>query len=327
MTDKESHWLSSPMGPSDAAQRARQLEALTNPDRLRLLSATAAQFFGSVTPAVLASELEMDRAHVNRHLQVLRSAGLITEADGEPGNFVPSAEALIRFGRLLLPATSATETYRPATSALGPEVPRVVHRIADRLAYRFSSTFSSETVHQYVGETYQLLAQRARVSQHLPSLTARFATDRLAALAVANGHQRGGAPEVLFVCVRNAGRSQIAAALLRQMAGEQVHIRTAGSRPSNRVDPVVVQVLDEVGVPVVSEFPKPLTDEVVQASDYVVTMGCGDACPLLPGRRYLDWPIPDPANEPVTVVRRIRDLVAERVQRLCTEMHVAVAPL
>ena len=327
MTDKEAHWISSPMGPSDAARRARQMEALTNPDRLRLLSATAARTSGSVTPAELASELDLDRAHVHRHLQVLRAAGLIAEADPEPGHFVPSADALIRFGRLILPGASATQTNRPTTPVLGTEVPRVVHRIADRLAYRFSSTFSPETVHKYVGETYQLLAQRARVTQHLPSLTARFATDRLAALAVANGHQRAGAPEVLFVCVRNAGRSQIAAAMLRQMAGEQVHIRTAGSRPSDRVDPVVVQVLDEVGVPVVSEFPKPLTDEVVQAADYVVTMGCGDACPLLPGRRYLDWPIPDPANEPLTVVRRIRDLVADRVQRLCTEMHIAVAPL
>jgi arsenate reductase (thioredoxin) len=93
---------------------------------------------------------------------------------------------------------------------------------------------------------------------------------------------------VLFVCVQNAGRSQMAAALLRQMVGDRVHMRTVGSRPSGQIDSMVVEVLDEIGVPVVAEFPKPLTDEVVQAADFVITMGCGDACPIYPGRRYMD---------------------------------------
>ena len=129
------------------------------------------------------------------------------------------------------------------------------------------------------------LAERARVSEHLPSLTTRFAEDRLGALAVASGRELRGTPEVLFGCVQNAGRSQIAAALLRQLAGDRVHVRTAGSRPSGQVDPMVVEILDEIGVPVIAEFPKPLTDEVVQAADFVITMGCGDACPIYSGRR------------------------------------------
>ena len=129
---------------------------------------------------------------------------------------------------------------------------------------------------------------------------------------------------MLFVCVQNAGRSQMAAALLRQMAGDQVHVRTAGSRPSGQIDPAVVEVLDEIGVPVVAEFPKPLTDEVVQAADFVITMGCGDACPIYPGRRYMDWPVADPVGQPLEEVRRIRDEIAARLTVLCQKMGISL---
>ena len=149
-----------------------------------------------------------------------------------------------------------------------------------------------------MADSYQLLSERAKVAQHLPSLTTRFAENRLGALAVASGRELRGTPEVLFICVQNAGRSQMAAALLRQMAGDRVHVRTAGSRPASQVDPAVVAALDEIGVPVTAEFPKPLTDEVVQAADFVITMGCGDACPVYSGRRYMDWPIADPVGRP-----------------------------
>jgi hypothetical protein len=119
--------------------------------------------------------------------------------------------------------------------------------------------------------------------QHLPSLTTRFVEDRLSALAVASGRDLRGTPEVFVrVRVQNAGRSQMAAALLRQMAGGEVHVRTAGLRSSGQIDPTLVEVLDEIGVPVLVEFPKPLTDEAVRAADYVITMGCGDACPIYP---------------------------------------------
>ena len=127
-------------------------------------------------------------------------------------------------------------------------------------------------------------------------------------------------PEILFVCVHNAGRSQMAAALLDHHAQGRVHVRSAGSEPAERVNPSVVQAMAEVGVDVSQEFPKPLTNEVVRAADVVVTMGCGDACPLYPGKRYVDWQLPDPAGRPVEEVRPIRDAIDQRVRALLHEL-------
>ena len=125
-----------------------------------------------------------------------------------------------------------------------------------------------------------------------------------------------GNPSVLFVCVQNAGRSQMAAAILRHLAGDRVHVRTAGSDPGSAVRSVVITALDEIGVPIGGEYPKPLTDEVVRAADVVVTMGCGDACPVYPGRRYLDWDLEDPVGLPLAQVRVIRDDIESRVRTL-----------
>ncbi|MFD0558695.1 protein-tyrosine-phosphatase [Stackebrandtia endophytica] len=127
-------------------------------------------------------------------------------------------------------------------------------------------------------------------------------------------------PEVLFVCVHNAGRSQMAAALLAHHAGDRVRVRSAGSAPKDSVNPVVVEVMAEIGLDVSREFPKPLTTEAVQASDVVITMGCGDACPVFPGRRYLDWELTDPAGKTIEVVRAIRDEIDRRVQGLVAEL-------
>jgi arsenate reductase (thioredoxin) len=127
------------------------------------------------------------------------------------------------------------------------------------------------------------------------------------------------------VRVQNAGRSQVGAALLRQMAGDEVHVRTAGLRPSGQIDPTLVEVLDEIGVPVLVEFPKPLTDEAVRAADYVITMGCGDACPIYPGRRYMDWPVADRIGQPSEEVRRIRGDLTARLKALCQEMDIPLA--
>ena len=199
-------------------------------------------------------------------------------------------------------------------------LPHAVERIAQDLAYRYSAVFSRETVARYVSESYTLLSDRAKVTTHLPSLTARFASDRLSALATAKGLVLRGTPEVLFVCVQNAGRSQIASAVLRHLAGDLVHVRTAGSAPASVVHPSIVEILDEIGVPVAAEFPKPLTDEVVQAADYVITMGCGDACPIYPGRRYMDWELDDPIGLDVEEMRRVRDEIVTRVRSLLHEM-------
>jgi arsenate reductase len=127
-------------------------------------------------------------------------------------------------------------------------------------------------------------------------------------------------PEVLFVCVHNAGRSQMAAALLDHHAGGRVRVRSAGSAPGDRVNPAVVAAMGELGIDLSKEFPKPLTDESVRAADVVVTMGCGDACPIYPGKRYEDWELQDPAGQPVEVVRHIRDAIDTRVRRLLADL-------
>ena len=130
----------------------------------------------------------------------------------------------------------------------------------------------------------------------------------------------GDVPEVLFVCIHNAGRSQMAAALLDRHAAGRVRVRSAGSDPGERVNPAVVQAMAEIGLDLSKEFPKPLTDEAVRAADAVITMGCGDACPFYPGKRYLDWQLPDPAGQPVEAVRPIRDEIDRRVRELLVEL-------
>ena len=132
-------------------------------------------------------------------------------------------------------------------------------------------------------------------------------------------------PKVLFVCVHNAGRSQIAAALLDHHARGRVEVRSAGSTPADRINPAVVAVMDEIGIDLSKEFPKPISDEAVEASDVIVTMGCGDACPVFPGKRYLDWELPDPSGKGVEEVRTIRDQIDDRVKALLAELVPASA--
>ena len=131
-------------------------------------------------------------------------------------------------------------------------------------------------------------------------------------------------PEVLYVCVHNAGRSQMAAALTQYLSGGKVTVRSAGSDPSNEINPAVVEAMKELGLDLSREFPKPLTDEVVRAADVVITMGCGDACPIYPGKRYMDWQVDDPAGQPVEQVRAIRDAIRGQVESLLAELEVPV---
>ncbi|MGD7705327.1 three-helix bundle dimerization domain-containing protein [Microlunatus sp. Y2014] len=319
-------WFATPLDQAAAASRARQVKALTEPDRLRVLSGITARADGTADVDTLVAELEIPAAEVHHHVTALAAVGLLSEVADRAGWYVPTADTWVRFARLVAGSAPAAASPRRQPSS-GEPLPPVLQRVVNRLVYRFHSTFSRETVERYVTDSYHLLSHRAKVPQHLVSLTTRFAEDRLGALATAGGRRLRGTPEILFVCVQNAGRSQMAAALLRHMAGDQVHIRTAGSRPARQIDPTVMAVLDELGVPVVAEFPKPLTDEVVRAADYVITMGCGDACPVYPGRRYMDWPIPDPVGRPLADVRAIRDEMAERIRALCTELELDVGPL
>jgi arsenate reductase len=160
----------------------------------------------------------------------------------------------------------------------------------------------------------------AKINVFVPVLAHRFARERLKALGQAEDLITKEVPEVLFVCVQNAGRSQMAAALLKHRAEGRVHVRSAGRDPGEEINPAVVEALAEMGIDVGEEFPKPLTDEVVRAADAVVTMGCGDACPTYPGKRYLDWELEDPEGKSLATVRRIRDEIDTRVQTLLGEL-------
>jgi arsenate reductase (thioredoxin) len=127
-------------------------------------------------------------------------------------------------------------------------------------------------------------------------------------------------PEVLFVCVHNAGRSQMAAGLVKLRSEGRIGVRSAGSAPGEEINPAAVEAMREVGVDLSEEFPKPLTDEFVKGADVVITMGCGDACPIYPGKRYEDWDLDDPAGQELESVRRIRDEIDRRVQKLVAEL-------
>lgn len=196
----------------------------------------------------------------------------------------------------------------------------LLHRASERLTQQFTGMVSEETVERIVFESYTALGRTATVTTHLPSLAEKFARDRLTALAQSRGFVAKPVPEVLYVCVQNSGRSQMAAALTRHLAGDRVHVRSAGSQPGRGILPSVVAVLAEIGIDVSEEFPKPLTDDVVRAADAVVTMGCGDACPLYPGKRYLDWDLMDPADLDLAGVRTVRDDVRVRVEHLLSEL-------
>lgn len=204
------------------------------------------------------------------------------------------------------------------------DVDGILSRVADRLDDRFKGIFSKETVKRYVVESYQLLAKDAKVLVHLPALAERFAKDRLQALAQSQSLIQKEKPEILFVCVHNAGRSQMAAALTLHLSNGSVSVRSAGSAPGDSIPKNVHEAMTEIGLDLSQAFPKPLTDEVVQAADVVITMGCGDACPIYPGKRYLDWDLADPSELDAEGVRNVRNEIAERVQSLLHEMNLTV---
>jgi arsenate reductase len=197
----------------------------------------------------------------------------------------------------------------------------LLYRISSRLADRFAGIFAGETVERYVFESYTALARTAKITSYLPATTEHFASDRLNALAKSkDGAATTEIPEVLFVCVRNAGRSQMAAALLTVEAKGRIHVRSAGSLPAAELDPAVLTVMSEMGLDLSLKYPKPLTDDVVRASDVVITMGCGDSCPIYPGKRYEDWELPDPADQTLETVREIRDEIHDRVKALAASL-------
>jgi arsenate reductase len=198
----------------------------------------------------------------------------------------------------------------------------VLSRVSDRLDDKFQGIFSKETVERYVKESYALLAKDAKITVHLPSLTERFAKDRLTALAQVEQQLPKEKPEILFVCVHNAGRSQMAAALATKISNGAVSVRSAGSAPADSIPDSVHVAMKEIGLELGDAFPKPLTDEVVKAADVVITMGCGDACPIYPGKRYEDWVLQDPSELDAVGVVAVRNEIESRITKLLEEMNV-----
>jgi len=189
-----------------------------------------------------------------------------------------------------------------------------IDEAVDRLSDEFKGTFSPATISKCAFESLEAF-ERSRLVEFVPLLTYRFTRERLLALAQADGLVKKEMPEVLFVCVHNAGRSQMAAALTAAMSDGRVHVRSAGSSPAHEINPAVIEVMNEIGLDMSVAYPKPLTDEVVRAADVVITMGCGDACPLYPGKEYHDWEIDDPAGASLPRVREIRESIQARVSQ------------
>jgi len=196
-----------------------------------------------------------------------------------------------------------------------------VRKVVAHLAPQYAGTFGTETIERFVVDSLELLAPRAKVATFLPVLAEKFAKERLRALARLEGPATG-IPGVLFLCVHNAGRSQMAAGWLRHLAGEGVVVWSGGSEPTSEINTSAVAAMREVGIDISQEFPKPWTEEIVRAANVVVTMGCGDACPLYPGTRYEDWELEDPAGQGVEAVRPIRDEIHGRVLDLLASLGV-----
>ena len=214
----------------------------------------------------------------------------------------------------------------PADSldVLDPITRQRVERAADALQEEFAGTFGRETIARYIADSADLLGNSA-ISAFVPLLAHRFARERLKALGQAEGLIAKEQPEVLFVCVHNAGRSQMAAGFLTALSGGQVEVRSAGSLPAEQVNPAAIAAMAEAGVDISAQQPKVLTTEAVQVSDVVITMGCGDVCPIFPGKRYEDWELEDPAGQGIDAVRPIRDEIRRRVECLIAELLPATA--
>jgi protein-tyrosine-phosphatase len=217
------------------------------------------------------------------------------------------------------------EVSRPPDGpVLGRDQQYAMSSAARNLGEQFAGVFGTETIERFLYSSYEQFAGVATVPTFLPLLAERFARQRLRALARVEGKDDDGKPVVLFLCVHNAGRSQMALGFFRHLAGDAAVAWSGGSEPGTEVNPSAVAAMREVGIDISAEFPKPWTDEVVRAADVVVTMGCGDACPVFPGKRYEDWTLVDPAGQDTAAVRPIRDEIEQRVRALLARLHVDV---
>jgi protein-tyrosine-phosphatase len=187
------------------------------------------------------------------------------------------------------------------------------------LKRKFHGTFDDESIEHFLVDSYERLAATAQIKLFLGVFAEKFARERLEAMARVD-NAASNKPGVLFLCVHNAGRSQMAAGWLRSLAGDRIDVYTGGSEPGAALNPVVVEAMAEVGIDISQEFPKPWTDEVVRAVDLVIAMGCGDVCPIYPGKRYVDWDLDDPEGMTIDQVRTVRDEIKTRVNALVGEL-------
>jgi arsenate reductase (thioredoxin) len=312
------------MGANASAQVAATLKALADPLRVRMLSLIAASPTGEACVCNIATVADVKQSTVSHHLKVLKEVGVLTSQRRASWVFysvTPQARRAV---------TTLLEAFAPAVVAAGEpnhETPvltdadAILDRMADELTVRYS-TVSADLVAHMVRESYVALARGGGVHADLVSTAERFARQRLDDIVAAN-RPAGAAhpPQVLFVCVANAGRSQLAAALMRHYAGDAVVVRSAGSAPADDVHAAVRPILaDGDGDGDGSAYPKPLTDDAVRAADAIITMGCGDTCPILPGKHYEDWIVGDPALASPEGVLAIRDELDTRVRELLAEL-------
>ena len=190
------------------------------------------------------------------------------------------------------------------------------------LERRWKGQMNVETIERFMAESLEIILPGARVRTWVPVLVERLTNDRLRALVRLESDRTDLNPSVLFLCVHNAGRSQMAAGWLRHLAGDRVDVFSGGSEPAEGLNRAAVEAMAEKGIDIGHELPQPWADEIVRAADIIVTMGCGDACPVYPGKRYLDWELDDPAGKPVEEVRPIRDDIEQRVRSLLRELRV-----
>jgi len=208
---------------------------------------------------------------------------------------------------------------------LTTEQQMLVTQAAARIHREFEGVFAPETIERFITDSRENLQGRAEVATWLPVLIERFTRDRLRALARVEGVVEATTPAIVFLCVHNAGRSQMAAGWAKHLGGDRVEVFSGGSDPAGEVNPAAVEAMSEAGVDIASELPQPWTDEIIRAADVVVTMGCGDACPLFPGIRYEDWELTDPSGLALEAVRPIRDEIRARVEDLLSRLGVSTA--
>lgn len=298
---------------------ANALKALAEPLRVRMLSAIAADPRGESCVCDLAELADVSQPTVSHHLKVLKDNGLLrSERRGTwvwyriaPGKQRAITALLDAFAPAAVADVPQDDDARAAALRdMDPKVTRLEEKLADEL-----TDVNRDLVIATVRESFAGLVRSVKVTQHAIPLTERFARQRLADLS---RNRDDGVPHLLFVCVQNAGRSQLAAALVNQLADGKVVARSAGSSPAPDVHPQVKSLLVDMEGPKRAEnaFPKPLTDDAVRAADVVITMGCGDVCPIIPGVHYEDWAVGDPALASPEGVQAIRDDIERRVRHL-----------